>query len=114
MILSQHPDELYYAKEAIQIGGYCPMYWVRHSEVPKYVRQYEWILAQTICGFKKNSIHWGGIHHLFYDWKMIDCSLIAGSQLLPHGNKQQLERKGTVSTLSMKIGYKQTQLTLLA
>ena len=65
MILSQHPDELYYAKEAIQIGGYCPMYWVRHSEVPKYVRQYEWILAQIVCGFKKNGIHWGGIHHLF-------------------------------------------------
>ena len=93
---TQSPRQLYNTKEAIEISWYCPTCWVRHSKVPKHVRQHKGIFAQIVRWLKKNCICQGGIHHPLYKWYAIYCCFIAGSYLFSHSNKQHLERKGHI------------------
>ena len=93
----QCPGKFYYAKEAIQIGGYCPTYILGPAFGGTQVRQAVRIDPHADHLWVPEKPHpLGRYPPSFYDWNMIDCSLVAGSHLLPHSNKQQLERTGTV------------------
>ena len=91
---TQRPGEFYYAKEAIQIGGYCPTYILGPAFRGTQVHQAVRIDPHADHLRVPEKPHPLGAS--FNDWNMIDCSLVAGSHLLPHSNKQQLERTSTV------------------